>query len=49
MGMEICIRVQLTDTDIVELKNSYGLVRDLASTYVRVDATFCVDTSWKPN
>ncbi len=42
------IRVQLTDTDIVELKNSYGLVRDLASTYVRVDATFCVDTSGNP-
>ena len=39
------INVQLTDTDVTVLKNTEGLVRELASTYVRVDSTFCVDTS----
>merc|ERR1711871_102386 len=39
------VRVQISDSDITALKNTAGLVRELASTYVRVEATFCVDTS----
>ena len=39
------INVQLTDDDVIALKNTQGLVRELASTYARIDATFCVDTS----
>ena len=37
------INVQLTDADVIALKNTPKLVRELASTYARIDATFCVD------
>lgn len=37
------IAVQLTPSDVYSIKNTIGLARSIASTYIRFSDTFCVD------